>query len=497
MLIQNTGMKNKNRSASYFPLPGLIALGFGLFFWVLFYPGNLSVDSLYQYSQAITGIYTDTAPPIMSTVVTLIMKIGGDIQTVMLLQVVAGVYGFRALVINILEVFEVSRKTADYLFVIILALFLSPISPLAFYLMTFWKDSWFAILMMWVVAFLIKVFQDTKIPHKKFLAFSIGATTVFSFALLTRHNAIVVLPFFIFSLWIIHKKARKSIYLFIITALLSVLISQGINAFLYSLLSVSQTYPSQSVMVMDLVGILVLKPELHEEFPYISNHLASDYQERYVFGQNYPFNNLSGVAPRYYQDVLGQDPPSDDSESALLDIVILGEKNRDLTNEYFHAISRYPLPWAQVKLMAFYELIRPDKPHTPIYFSGVETNALGLSHIQELKYLRNDYKSLAKLGIKETPLRWISGISIVWIVIGLLEWFLLGVLWLRKRQIDFLFWFSILTIPLSYSGSYLLATIDIDFRFLYPTMLLIQICTISFFLGLFFNRIKTLFIQKL
>ena len=47
-------MKNKKRDASYFPLPGLIALGFGLFFWILFYPGNLSVDSLYQYSQAIT-----------------------------------------------------------------------------------------------------------------------------------------------------------------------------------------------------------------------------------------------------------------------------------------------------------------------------------------------------------------------------------------------------------------------------------------------------------
>ena len=72
---------------------------------------------------------------------------------------------------------------------LVLLLLLVPISPLAFYLMTLWKDAWAAILMLWIGALGLDLFRRgatrERICADRRLAALLG---------LVRHNAVVILP---------------------------------------------------------------------------------------------------------------------------------------------------------------------------------------------------------------------------------------------------------------------------------------------------------------
>ena len=449
----------------YFPLPGFIVLALGIWLWMVFYPGNMSVDSLYHYRQAITGQYTDLQPPLVAAVIALVLHLGGNLGTLILIQVLSGCFGFRYLAMNILVSFNLNKKLADYLSLLLLVVFLSPISPLAFYLVTLWKDTWYAILNLWVCALFLQLFSKPIASVSRTLAVCFGSAGLFAIAMLTRHNAIVVLPFWAMILWVILHEQRRHISFFFASILFCIAVREGVNYTQFRILHVERTYSEQAVLAMDLVGMLVVEPALQNQLTYISQHLAEDYREKYVFGQEY-------------------------SLLEIVDFPVRGEKNQDLVDEYYRAIQSSPLIWASVKLTAFYELLRPDRSHYT-YHAGMEKNKFGLKQNTDFKEIRNQYKQLAKLAIKHTPLRWVFGIGIVWITAGLLEFILACYLWFRYQNPKARFWAVLLTIPLSYCGSYLLATIDVDFRYIYPAMLLIEVFSISIAMALWIR-----FLQK-
>jgi len=57
----------------------LICIILGFIVWALFYPGAFSVDSLFAYSEGLTGKFTDARPPLMAFVLFLFFKAGGTI----------------------------------------------------------------------------------------------------------------------------------------------------------------------------------------------------------------------------------------------------------------------------------------------------------------------------------------------------------------------------------------------------------------------------------
>ena len=114
----------------------------------------MSVDSVTQYQQALSGRFDDWHPPAMAVILSAIIACGGDIGLLMLFQCTAGIIGLRMFVFEIISQIDEDGRMTDaarsWAATIMTVLFLIPISPFAFYVMTFWKDAWVMILLLWI-----------------------------------------------------------------------------------------------------------------------------------------------------------------------------------------------------------------------------------------------------------------------------------------------------------------------------------------------------------
>src|SRR5438270_96857 len=131
-----------SRRASWGSALATFILGLGV--WTLFHPALMSEDSIAQYGEATVGQFFSWHPPLMAIVLSGVLAAGGSLGMLMLGQCLAGVFGVRALAAACLdEIFpgRLSPRLRSWLPVAVLALLLLPASPLAFYLMTFWKDA--------------------------------------------------------------------------------------------------------------------------------------------------------------------------------------------------------------------------------------------------------------------------------------------------------------------------------------------------------------------
>src|ERR1700712_3081491 len=111
--------------------------------WRVFFPALMSYDSFVQFREAWTGHYDDWHPPLMAVVLHGFLKLGRGIGAVMLVQCVAGLFGVRALVLAWLAAFfgpAVPPRRAEGIALLTVLLLVLPVSPLPFYLATFWKD---------------------------------------------------------------------------------------------------------------------------------------------------------------------------------------------------------------------------------------------------------------------------------------------------------------------------------------------------------------------
>src|SRR4029077_11245570 len=180
-------------------LPFWLTAAIALVLWRLFFPGLMSQDSIVQYAQALTARSTAWHPPLMAVVLHLVFSLGGAIGLLMLGQCVAGVFGIRALaaaVVALLQGDRVPARRTAWISLLVLVLLLVPVTPLAFYLMTFWKDSWAMILMVWIGALALALCRLGITPKRLLLV--IGLATALG---MVRHNAVVLLPVVGLVLW--------------------------------------------------------------------------------------------------------------------------------------------------------------------------------------------------------------------------------------------------------------------------------------------------------
>lgn len=429
----------------------------------------MSNDSIDQYAQAVSEEYHNWHPPAMSIVVSLFMKCGGGIGLLMFVQCVCGCFGVYSLAMNVLSNAQASRPATQCLASGILFALLLPWSPLAFYLMTFWKDSWVAIAFLFICSISLRIYQrasSTSAP--RFFTSCVMLTAVMAIAMVTRYNAMVVLPSFCFVLWILLRQRVSHRILACSLTLFPLILMGTLSSCQNAFFDVEDRHPERQVMTLDLVGMIVQDPALRNELPYTSQHVTEYYQTRYTFGD---------VGPLLYQQPLIVDGTYGD-----------GVRNERLTREYQQAIMRFPLTWMKVKVQAFYEMVHPTITHY-WFQTGIVPNTVGLAANPRYEKMRNALISTAQR-VKESPLlRLFSGVHLVWIVANILGILFSVILYLRWRQLHFLFWAALLSIPLSYYASYLFAATARDFRFMYPATLTLQVMALSIAISVILNRL--------
>ncbi len=171
----------------------VVVLSLGL--WMIFYPASMSPDSVEQYTQAHTQEFRDWHPPIMALVLSGVMICGGDIEALMLLQCLLGSLGIYYCAKQIIGIFKIPQSSSLSC-VDALCMLLYPISPLAAYFMIFWKDTWCAILMLWVLDSL-KLYYNAHVARNS----SFMVLTLPSFLSRQLHYSLVIMQSSCYLFW--------------------------------------------------------------------------------------------------------------------------------------------------------------------------------------------------------------------------------------------------------------------------------------------------------
>ncbi|MFL6232583.1 MAG: hypothetical protein ACJ76N_05560 [Thermoanaerobaculia bacterium] len=427
--------------------PLALVIGAALLVWRIFFPALMSFDSWVQFRQAWAGQYDDWHPPLMAIVLHQCFRIGRNIGLVTLVQCLAGLLGVRALAAAWLEgVFgaAVPPRRADWIAAGVALFLLLPVSPLPFYLATFWKDSWAAVLLVWICAVSLRLLAEPR--WLRAVALVILAVLLG----LVRHNAIVVLPgtgiVLAAALW------RRSHAAGAVLALAPLLLCLAAERAIDRIFDVQPRHLERLMMVFDLAGVCAEDERACAELPYTRSQAGGgDLARRYV--------------------------PGDMGRSFPHGILVRDEDAAALRGEYLRAVRRFPGLLARVKMEAFAPLLDPNGARMVIY-RGMDANEFGLRLNPRFAAVRERLtRAMLWAGEKSPFLRPLVGSHLVWFGLNILGTGLLLASPGRRPLA------LVALLPLAFSLSYLLATPEPDYRFLYPSTLVAQCVTLSWLLG--------------
>lgn len=443
--------------------PDLLTILIALGIWRIFFPGLMSADSIDQYGQAVTGHFNDWHPPLLAIAIKVVLGLGGAIGLMMLGQCLAGVFGLRALARACLELFHPQAPDAEPLRIAwrsfaVLVVLLIPLSPLAFYLMTLWKDAWAAILMLWIGALALDLFRRGA-SHRRIFGI-VGCAVLLG---LVRHNAVVILPVVGLLLWIGVRRSgvsRASAFAFAASPLVLYILA---NPVMYAVFHVKKFHTDSAVMALDLVGLCAEGSAVCDRLPWTKAHILDP-----------------GALAHYRPGDIGfifWDVPKH------VDPSIRGDYPR-LRAEYFRAVEEFPGLFAKIKLQAFETLFGLDRTFYFFHPSIIE-NPYRLTLNARFAPLRRILIGLAMEASLSPVLRWISGVHLVWMIVDLVAIVGLAVLSWRSGEAKYRYLAAVLLLPAGYYLSYLAATPMFDFRFMYPSTLMVQCVALSWLAGLF------------
>ncbi|PYQ64429.1 MAG: hypothetical protein DMF53_07430 [Acidobacteria bacterium] len=440
-------------------LPDVLTVLVCLLVWAVFFPGLMSTDSVVQYGEALTGRYQDWHPPFMSILLHLVLVLGGGLGTLMLVQCLAGAFGVRALVLSALALFQGDRlpaRRAAWLSLAVLLLLLVPVSPLAFYLMTFWKDVWAMVFLLWMTALLLDLHRLGASPGRLLAVAGLAAALG-----LVRHNAVVVLPLIGVAVWMAARRrlGRPAAAAWAAAPLALYLVAGPLidHAF-----AVRKHHPESQVMVLDLVGLCAAdRAACPRWLPWTWAHVLDP-------------GALAAYRPGDVGFIYWDQPPHVDPA--------MGNDYPRLRSEYLAALRARPGLFARVKLEAFETLLGWRRTEYFVHESIV-WNPYGLALGDTLAPVRRGLTFVVSRVGWNRRLRWVSGVHLVWILVNVAWVGGLLAAWRRTGEERYGFLAALLLIPLAYYFSYLAATPGHDFRYMYPATLLIQCVTASWALG--------------
>ena len=436
-------------------LPWVVLLCAGTVVWVVFFPAIMSPDSIRQYEQARTGSFTSWHPPIMSAVLALFFRFGLGIGAMMLCQCLAGVFGLRIAIEALLAFFrENAPIKAAWLATALTLGLVSPLTPTAVYFMTFWKDSWTAILLLWVAGISISLFQRCpEMSNRQFMIRLAILLFTMTAAGLPRHNTITVAPAFGAILALI--LGQRHVRLAWLASPLPVVCILVAGLCMEHCLHVKRMPIEKQCKAVDLLGVYVRFPELRAELPYTSSSVREGLVDQFRLGEVGTFvrGNPAVVASSY--------------------LPFGPEDNAALTKEYWQTALSHPLALGCVKAKAFLRVLNPFDDRQYYYHGGIDPNAYGLRQCDGMRSARAWYYSFHDMLRFSPTLRWLN-MNGFWFAVSLFAamGFAYIAVWRRHRR-D-LFTCLVVSLPLSYSLGFALATTGIDHRYLFPSTLLMQ-----------------------
>lgn len=444
-------------------LPVLLTAAIALFVWAVFYPALMSEDSLNQYKQAVSRTFSDWHPPVISLVLSGVLALGGSLGLFMLGQCLAGAFGVTAFARACLEQLHgdrISPRRAAWLSLLVLLILLSPLSPLAFYLMTLWKDVWTIILLLWIGALALRLSRAGRRPPPLLLAGLLLLSAVYG---MVRHNAIVTLPLVGLLLAVEARRREVRLAPAVLLALAPLGFCLVLDVLIHRGFHVKERHPGDTVLVLDLVGICAKDETACQQLTYLQWFLRKE-----------------GLRSRYRPGDMGAIYWE---EPRIVDNAIFAEERRQiLLGEYRLAAKSFPLLLAEVKVEAFLPLLQIEK--TAYFFQdSLPGNDFGLVSNQRFRTAREALVGWGRDVGRDPVLRWPFGVHLVWLLANAI-WIAALLAGARKRGDRRLSALAIfLLVPLGYSLSYLLASPVPDFRFLYPSTLLVQCLTLSWAAG--------------
>jgi len=415
------------RKTNFFQISILITAG--LILWLVFYPGTFSYDSLHQYGQAQAWNFNDWHPPLMAVTLGIVLRLGGGVGLLTLFTCLLGTLGVRALLIEL----RCPPRTAT----VAALCFLLPINPLPFYLVTFWKDTWIAVALLWLAAGIIRLGKSADFPTVPAIAIILLAGLFPSI----RHNALLVLPPVSLCLWLAsHQITRRSRLLLALAPLLIA----GIAALCWhSLLGVRKTF----------IGNWLKEKELTTFCDRYPNQCDFPYSKQYISG------GLGLPAPKGHFEIGtlwgGKSPYGPDPE---------------LDRDYQRAIRQYPLLMARVKLRHFRQALQPCDDYR--FHATIDANEFGLAPLGVFSEARAVFIQVGQRAADSLLGRHFLYHHFVWFAIAHL---LALVLLLTKRWL----YFGLTLLPLAYYYSYLPAATVTDYRLMYPGALLIHVALVA------------------
>lgn len=471
-------------------LPDLITLTAAAGLFNIFYPGLLSNDSIAQYHQAISGLYDNWHPPIMAICLSGVLKLGGTVAWLMFLQCFAGVWGVRFLSEGVLELLfggRISRERASWISTAVLLVLLTPLSPLAFYLMTFWKDCWAMVLLAWVSGGSIRLYlRAGELSRGAFVLAVAGLLVGMALFGMVRHNAIVSLPILGMCLWVCLR--RRKVRLAVLAVVAPVALMLACDAGVARAFHVQHRHITNCILALDLVGLCVKDANNREKLPFTSAHLRPTYRWRYRWGD--------------VSTIMWEKP-------ALVNKAMIAPRNTPtLQEEYRQAWKQFPTELVRMKWMVFTQMLNWKRtayfihPRTPDRFvpteedepapgavsagpdAGADTfNELRLPRNEKMAKVRESMANMATGVAANSYLRWVFGVHGVWFMVSIGGMLLSLRAWRQRKDGRFLVLGLVLMGALSYYLSYLPASPVEDYRFMFPATLVVVIATLSALAG--------------
>ncbi|MGA2619714.1 MAG: hypothetical protein ABSF26_19050 [Thermoguttaceae bacterium] len=444
----------------------LLALGACLllawYLWKVFAPALMSFDSVYQYDEAVTGHYDDGHPPIMAISIAAVRAMGGDLQHLMLLQCMAVVLGVSCLA------YECCRRVAGPrlgavpaagVALGVLGILLAAWSPFAVYAMTFWKDVWLLACFCWIGALVLNLMRTSaRLPTAGGCCKWVACLLVMTLALMVRHNAIVVAPLFGVLLAASFRPVVKARYLAVI-ALLPWACAWGLKTTIQRVFQVQTVSLVRFPISLDLLTLCATYPEAVDALPYTKQNLTADYRAKYTPGC---WGRCMGMARRRY----------------FLDTV-------QLKNDYYQAITKFPWQLLVAKAASF--CVHFQENSSIKFADGLYPFPVrgSMYHFQpDPAYAAVRELRLQQMNdlFRDSP--WPFAKHLPWLTIDLaICLVLVGGWWFRRRPA----WgrMALLAlVPAVYCGSFFLANVAADFRYMYAATLGVQAAVLAALLAL-------------
>jgi hypothetical protein len=441
--------------------------------WVVYYPGNAWGDSLHgSYAQAVRRSYGDFFPPFLAVCVRGLLAGGLKFPAITLLQGLLGalgVYQFAYAVVRLTLKGHLTDASARLVACgVFLVLFLG--TALKFYLLYFSNDSWEMCALLWLGAVWVRLIDRTPQLTPGQVRWRVVLTTLLAgVAMLSRFNAVVMLPGFVLLTWLALRPQGWKVALAFVLVLVA--LQPAANALIYRLAEVRREHPEDQILAVDLIGLCVEDESLRAQFPYTSSQLV---EERWRSG--YQPGNAFPISPWEPARIV-KDPGC----------FYRGAHDR-VAAEWRHALRVCPATLAIVKVKGFACHLLCQAPNW--YTDGLTENDLGLRHNRRFEPVRRCLSELHRRAYADPEIRLVIARHPLWLIANLL--LLLGGAGAYRvtgdRRLGVLT--ALLLLPLLYYLSYLLASANYCYRYMYPATLFVQTFALALAAGYLLVRVK-------